>query len=202
MKKALYALVLISMLWGGCARYEVHTIKKGTKSLTYRINSTNTFSEKAYFQASSLVSGILDKDYENVSIKSFTISSVRFDLSPNSTNKASSVAVESVYITGFRSGRLTSFENFNLDKGTNTEVKDFLDSAGLIVINLEVTNLLKGLNSDDLRLDVQGNVVPRGQLASFTLTVQIDYAVDFTHCIDGYYPSSAPPCLVRFRPIF
>ncbi|QHV95524.1 hypothetical protein [Spirosoma endbachense] len=196
MKKILYALVLISMLWGGCVRYDIHTIKKGTKTLTYRINSTNTFSEKAYFQASTLVSGILDKDYEDVQIKSFTISSIKFDLSPNTTNKASSVAVESVYITGFRSGRLTSFENFNLDKGTNTEVKDFLDSAGLIVVNLEVTNLLKGLNKDDLRLDIQGNVVPRGQLASFTLNVQIDYSVDFTHCVDSIHPSSAPRCII------
>lgn len=196
MKTPLYTLIFIALLMSSCFRVRQNRAVHGSKTLTYQINTAGTFNQAAYLGATNLVNGLLDQDYDDVIVKKFTISGVNFNIVPNPTNKATSVAMESPYIIGFKSGTLMREEAFSLSTAANLEVAAFLALGGVQDINQKITDLLRGLHTDDLRLSVQGEAVPKGQLASFTLTVKIEYAIEFTHCIDVFIgqQDAGPPC--------
>jgi uncharacterized protein YcfL len=197
MKNALYALVLIALLLVGCStRYRVKKTIRGTKTLTYSINTSGTFNQSAYVRATTLIDALTGNSYDNVQIEEFTLSGVNFNMVTNSVSKASSVTIESAYIRCVRSGVLMPEKSFSLGSTTNLEVASFLLLGGVSEINTEVTNLLKGLNTDDLRVSVIGAAVPRGQLASLTLVVTLSYTVKFSHCMDfnGFAPLGCPEC--------
>lgn len=194
MKKSLYALLLIALLLSSCARIRRNRAVHGSKTLTYQINTAGTFNQAAYLGATNLVNGLLNKNYDDVIVKKFTISGVNFNMVTNSTNKATSVDIEAPYVIGFKSGVLVRENAFSLGPETNIAVAGFLAFGGVEDINQKITDLLRGINTDDLRLSVQGSAIPRGQLASLTLTVTISYTIEFTHCMDSILFTDGPEC--------